>query len=484
MFFLVFVRYNIPKYVAYTRSLKRTFLYLMKNALALCKKSSNAGMAFSQHSPKECERCERRVNIFLRSVGKKITPKQRFMNKNIICKFLLVFLCCFVCSCLQKEDEKPDFITENIMFAREQMGGAIDMIEKSGTVLNPVKLNQNGSVFYCDYTDWRSGFYPGSVWYLYELSGDSALLPIAKKYTGAIKEAQNLTWHHDIGFIVGCSFGNGFRLTSNDEYKDVIIQAARSLSTRFREVPGVIQSWNVDRGWQSERGWECPVIIDNMMNLELLFDATRFTGDSSFYRIAVEHADRTLAEHFRPDGSCYHVVDYSLSDGSVRNRHTAQGYSHKSAWSRGQAWAVYGYTICYRETKDRRYLDQALSTFYFMKNHPKMPADRIPYWDMDAPNIPDELRDVSSASCIASALYEISTMGVINAGCYSAYADSIMVALASPAYRASIGTNGNFLLKHSVGSIPHKSEIDVPLNYADYYYLEALKRKRDIDQVF
>ena len=395
-------------------------------------------------------------------------------------KLVLAILCFAVFSCSQKEGGAPDFVSENIAFAREQIGGAIDAIEKSGKVLNPVKLNPDGSVFYCNYTDWRSGFFPGSVWYLYELSGDETLLPIARKYTEAIREAQNLTWHHDIGFIIGCSFGNGLRLTSNEEYREVVIQAARSLSTRFCEAPGVIQSWNVDRGWQSERGWECPVLIDNMMNLELLFDATRFTGDSSFYKIAVAHADRTLAEHFRPDGSSFHVIDYDLKDGSVRHRHTAQGYSHESAWSRGQAWAIYGYVICYRETKDRRYLDQALRTFNFMKDHPNMPADRIPYWDMDAPNIPNEPRDASTASCMASALYEISTMDVANAGFYAEYADSIMSVLASPEYRAALGTNGNFLLMHSVGSIPHNTEIGVPLNYADYYFLEALKRKREL----
>lgn len=387
----------------------------------------------------------------------------------------------FSCTSPTKE-EKQDFVSENISYAREQIGGAIDIIEKSGKVLNPVKLNTDGSVFYCNYADWRSGFFPGSVWHLYELSGDTTLFPLAKKYTEALKEAQNLTWHHDIGFIISCSFGNGFRNTADPAYKEVMIQAAHSLSTRFREVPGIIQSWNVDRGWQSERGWECPVIIDNMMNLELLFDATGFTGDSSFYKIAVSHADRTLQEGFRPDGSCYHVIDYSISDGSVRNRHTAQGYAHESAWSRGQAWAIYGYTICYRVTKDRKYIDQALKTFHFMKDHPRMPSDKIPYWDMDAPNIPDEPRDASSASCIAAALYEISTMDVPDAESYAAYADSILISLASPAYRAPLGTNGNFLLMHSVGSIPHNSEIDVPLNYADYYFLEALKRKRDLNR--
>ena len=355
------------------------------------------------------------------------------------------------------------------------------MIEASGKCLNPVTLKTDSSVYYCGYADWRSGFFPGSVWYLYELTGDSTLLPLAAKYTDAIEEAKNLTWHHDIGFIVNCSFGNGLRLAGTPSYKDVMVQAAKSLSTRFRPAAGIIQSWDVERGWQSERGWECPVIIDNMMNLELMFEATRLSGDSSFYKIAVSHADRTMEEHFRPDGSCYHVIDYSIKDGKVRHRQTAQGYADESIWSRGQAWAIYGYAVCYRETKDRKYLDQALKTFNMMKNLENMPEDLIPYWDMSAPNIPNEPRDVSTASCIASALYEISTMDVPDAAGYKMYADSIMVSLSSPAYRAALGTNGNFLLMHSVGSIPHNSEIDVPLNYADYYFMEALKRKKELE---
>lgn len=381
----------------------------------------------------------------------------------------------------KQQTETNSFVNENTTYARRQVGNEIDVIEADGKCLNPVTLKPDGSVFYCDYTDWRSGFFPGSLWYLYELSGDSTLLPLATKYTNAIENAKSLTWHHDVGFMVNCSFGNGFRVAHIPGYKEVLVQTAQSLSTRFRPAASVIQSWDVIRGWQAERGWECPVIIDNMMNLELLFEATRLSGDSTFHRIAVSHADRTLKEHFRPDGSCYHVIDYSLKDGSVRHRQTAQGYADESVWSRGQAWAVYGYTVCYRYTGDHKYMDQALKTYNMMKNHPQMPEDLVPYWDMDAPDIPNEPRDASSAACIASALYEISTMDVDNAAQYKKDADKIMASLASPDYRAALGTNGNFLLMHSVGSIPHNQEVDVPLNYADYYFLEALKRKHDIE---
>ena len=374
------------------------------------------------------------------------------------------------------------FVEENVEFARKQIGKEIELIEASGKFMNPTTLNPDGSVYYCNLADWRSGFFPGSVWYLYELTGDKSLLPLAQKYTEAVKDAKNIKWNQDVGFMIYCSFGNGLRLTGDPEYKEVIVEAARSLSTRFRPVAGIIQSWDVDRGWISERGWECPVIIDNMMNLELLFAATRLSGDSTFYKVAVSHVDRTMKEQYRPDGSCYHVVDYSMKDGSVRNRHTAQGYAHESAWSRGQAWGIYGLTLCYRETGDRKYLDQALKAVRFMFNHKNTPEDLVFYWDMDAPNIPNDYRDASAAACIASALYEISTVDVPEPQTYKAYADRIMESLASPTYRAELGTNGNFLLMHCVGSIPHNGEIDVPLNYADYYFLEALKRKRDIEQ--
>lgn len=388
--------------------------------------------------------------------------------------------CLLACSPTDKVAREQD-LQENIEFARQQLGNEINIIEESDHFLNPVTLKSDGTTLYCNYADWRSGFFPGEMWYLYELTGDDALVPLARKYTQAIEEAKTLTWHHDIGFIINCSYGNGLRLTGDSAYAAVMIEAARSLQTRFRPAAGVIQSWDVNTGWQAERGWTCPVIIDNMMNLELLFEATKLSGDSTFYHTAVAHADRTLAEHFRRDGSCYHVVDYDPATGEVLHRQTAQGYADESTWSRGQAWAIYGFTVCYRETGDKRYLAQAQKTYTMMRNHPHMPADLVPYWDMDAPNIPNEPRDASSAACIASALYELATLDIPEADSYRADADKIVASLSSPDYRAELGKNGNFLLMHSVGSIPHNSEIDVPLNYADYYYLEALKRKRDLE---
>lgn len=381
----------------------------------------------------------------------------------------------------RKTMQKPaDFLSENVENAIAQLSLETSVIEASGKVLNPCCLNAEGDVHYISYTDWRSGFFPGSVWHLYALTGDEKWKTLAEKYTEALDKVQYLTWHHDVGFMVGCSYLNGLRFASKEEYKEVIVQTAKSLSTRFRPIAGIIQSWDVDKGWQAKRGWKCPVIIDNMMNLELLFEATRISGDSTYYNIAVSHADKTLKNHFRMDASSYHVIDYDPETGEIRSKQTAQGYADESAWARGQAWAVYGYTVCYRYTHKLEYLEQASRVYDFIFTHKNMPEDLVPYWDFDALNIPNEPRDASAAAIIASALYE---MGVyLKEKKYKETADKIMNSLFSPAYRAEIGSNGNFILMHSVGSIPHHSEIDVPLNYADYYYLEALMRKRDLEK--
>lgn len=379
----------------------------------------------------------------------------------------------------KKAPEGNSFITDNIANAVAQHTLQTDIIEKSGEILNPKTIDKDGNIVYIPIDDWTSGFFPGSIWLTYELTKDNKWLPLAEKYTENLDSVKNLKWHHDVGFIIGCSYLTGLRVANKPEYKNVIVEAARSLSTRFRPNAGVIQSWDADRGWQGQRGWKCPVIIDNMMNLELLFEATKFSGDSSFHNIAVSHADMTMKHQFRPDYSCYHVVDYDPETGEVRKRQTAQGYSDESAWARGQAWALYGYIICYRYTQDKKYLNQAENVYKFIFNNKNLPEDLVPYWDFDAPNIPNEPRDVSAAAAIASALYELSTY--ISDKGYKETADKIMNSLASENYRAKVGTNGNFILMHSVGSIPHNSEIDVPLNYADYYFLEALKRKKDLE---
>lgn len=373
-----------------------------------------------------------------------------------------------------------DFINENVAHAANQYRGHLDTIDSIGHFVNPRTTLPDGSIWYVPVDDWCSGFFPGSLWYLGELTGNQDWSRRAADYTETLDSAQYLTWHHDVGFIIGSSYLNGYRLGGKEQYAPVVVNAAKSLATRFRPGAGVIQSWNVDKGWQSERGWACPVIIDNMMNLEIMFEATRLTGDSTFYDIAVSHANTTMAHHFRPDFSCYHVVDYNPATGDVRHRQTAQGYADESSWARGQAWALYGYTMCYRYTGDPNYIYQAIKVCDMIFNTPSMPDDLVPYWDYNAPNIPSEPRDASAAACTASALYELSTY--LPGRGYKELADKVVASLSSPAYRAATGENNHFLLMHSVGSIPHGHEIDVPINYADYYYLEALLRKKKLDE--
>jgi len=400
--------------------------------------------------------------------------------RNILLNFVTIAAILLSHSCSNKPREvKSGFVDENVKFADEQYDLQIAKILESGELLNP-KSFIDGKMKYIKPQEWTSGFFPGSLWYLYKLTGDDKWKLQASKFTETLDTVQYLTNHHDVGFMIGCSYGNGYRLMQNEPYKQVIIQAARSLSTRFRPVAGIIQSWDVTSGWQAERGWECPVIIDNMMNLELLFEATKLSGDSTFWKIALTHADNTIKNHFRPDFSTYHVIDYSLADGSVRNRNTAQGFADESTWARGQAWAIYGFTVCYRETRDPKYLELAEKAFEFVATNPNLPDDGIPYWDYNAPNIPDEKRDASAAAIMASALYELCNYSKTDD--YKAWADKMMQTLSGAEYRAALGENGNFILKHSVGSIPHNSEVDVPLNYADYYFLEALKRKNDLEK--
>ncbi len=317
---------------------------------------------------------------------------------------------------------------------------------------------------------WCSGFYPGSLLYLYQETKDKQLLTEANRILGVLAKEQFNTGTHDLGFMMYCSFGNANKIEPKPEYKQILINSAKSLSTRFNPITGVIKSWNSKPG-------DYLVIIDNMMNLELLFWATRETGDSSFYKIAVTHANTTMKNHFRPDYSSYHVINYDSETGAVKEKKTAQGFANESAWARGQSWGLYGYTVMYRETHDKKYLDQAQNIVRFILSNPNLPADKIPYWDYNADNIPNALRDASAASIMASALLELCRYSDAKKGQeYFTTAQSILKTLSAPPYKAAPGTNGGFILQHSVGHFPAGTEIDVPLTYADYYFIEAMKR--------
>lgn len=347
------------------------------------------------------------------------------------------------------------------------------MIQQIGdTNLNPRCLNEDGSLRLVKSRDWTSGFFPGCLWMQYELTHDEFWREKAEHFTQNIEDQQWNGKTHDMGFKMLCSYGNGFRLTNNSAYKKVLLQSADTLITRFNPKVGCIRSWD-----HHADEWEFPVIIDNMMNLELLFWAFRESKDSTYYNIAYSHAMTTLKNNFRDDYSSYHVVNYDTITGKVISKQTHQGVADNSAWARGQAWALYGFTMAFRETGDSLFLQQAEKVAGFIMNHKNLPTDGIPYWDFDDPKIPDAPRDASAAAVICSGLYELNLYQKEQSSAYREFADKLFNSLSSSAYFAGNKASHHFLLNHSTGNYPKNDEIDVPIVYADYYFLEAFLRK-------
>jgi hypothetical protein len=319
--------------------------------------------------------------------------------------------------------------------------------------------------------DWTSGFFPGILWYMHEMTGDKVFAQSARRWTEGLTPLQWYAGSHDVGFMVFCSFGNGYRLTKAEPYKTVILQTANTLASRFNPAVGCIKSWD-------NRKWPYPVIIDNMMNLELLFWASQNGGTRQMYDIAVRHAETTMRNHFRSDGSTYHVLSYDTTNGSVLWKGTHQGYADESCWSRGQAWAIYGYTVSFRYTRDPRFLQTAQNAADYFLEH--LPADHVPYWDFNAPDIPGEPRDASAGAIASSALLELSRFVSERPGKekYFRGAVAILEALSAQPYFVEGASSGG-ILKYAVGNRPGGSEIDVSLIYGDYYYIEALIRYKE-----
>ena len=321
---------------------------------------------------------------------------------------------------------------------------------------------------------WTSGHFPGSLWYLYEATGDDFFRDRATVWTELVAPNSKVTDNHDVGFIMYCSFGNARRLLKTDKYDALLLETADSLSKRFNPDLGLIRSWGA---LNEKRNFL--VIPDNMMNLELLEWATKAKGgEKRFDDIARSHATKTMGHHFRADGGTFHVLDYDQKTLRVKGIERGQGASCETAWSRGQSWAIYGYTMMYRETKDPAYLEFAQKVSDFAINHPNMPVDGVPYWDYGAPG---EERDTSAASIMASGLLELSTFVPGDKGAkYRAFAVKQLLSLCTDEYFAKPGENGDWLLKHGVGHKPAGGEIDTPLDYGDYYFLEALLRFRSL----
>lgn len=386
-------------------------------------------------------------------------------------KMLPVFLLLFAACSVQLDNRSINTILST---SEQQLSYQVECVDQLVTpkLVAPRSI-VNDSIEMVTAWDWTSGFFAGNLWMMYELTGNEKWKNDAHRYTMMLQKEQWNNRTHDLGFKMYGSFGKGFMLTGNPEYKDILIQSAKTLATRFNPTVGCIRSW--DHGTDK---WQFPVIIDNLMNLELLYWAAKETKNDTLSQIATTHAMTTLKNHFREDVSTWHVIDYDPETGEVRKRNTAQGYSDESCWTRGQAWALYGYTMIYRETGIPVFLRQAEKVAQYIMNHPALPSDLVPYWDYDLPEVSGQPRDASAAAVTASALFELAQYSELSNE-YRSFAKRILTSLSKAPYFAEPGTNNGFILKHSTGSIPHNKEIDAPLSYADYYFIEALLRAKN-----
>ena len=372
-------------------------------------------------------------------------------------------------------NQRKDIQSDLIKHVTRQTEYAIQIAEPlRDSVLTSPRTIKNGEMKLVPSRDWTSGFFPGNLWMLLELTKDKKWEGLAIEFTLPLEKEQWNTGTHDLGFMMFNSFGKAFKNTKNEKFKDVLIQSAKSLASRFNPKVGCIRSWD-----HNKDKWDFPVIIDNMMNLELLMWASKETGEEYLKNIAITHAKTTIKNHFRDDYSSYHVVDYNPETGEVQKKQTHQGYSDESAWARGQAWGLYGFTMMYRETGIEDFLTQAENIAGFILSQPGIKDGKVPYWDFNAPNIPDEPYDASAAAIITAALYELSGFSD-NKQTYIDVADKLFATLSSTNFLASVGENKGFLLKHSTGNLPGNSEIDVPLVYADYYFLESIIKNRNL----
>lgn len=372
-------------------------------------------------------------------------------------------------------------VNDDLNYCAEKVKYSLDKLNANGSdyTMMPRNICDNDTVWHCRKAtpdEWCAGFWPGILWYAYEATGDTMLREEAKRYTASL---DYLAWRpifdHDLGFVMNCSLGNGLRLTEDPSYKKALLASADSLATLFNPAAGTILSW--PRNVQMLGGHN--TIMDNMMNLELLFWAAKNGGGHNLYDIAVKHAETTMVHHFRDDYSCYHVAVYDSITGQFLKGMTHQGYSDDSMWARGQSWAIYGYTMVYRETGDRKFLDFACKVADVYLN--RLPEDGVPYWDFDDPAIPSAPRDASAACVVASALLELQSYCPGEKGkAYKQHACHMLESLGSDAYRSKKGKMS--FLDHSVGHHPAGSEIDAAIIYADYYYIEALTRLKRLEE--
>lgn len=384
--------------------------------------------------------------------------------------FFITSLLCLACQKQESMEELTARVFERAAAQMELMDKNLDSaaVSNPGVAIYPRSINKEGALWTSNYKWWCSGFYPGSMWYVYEYTGDEKIKELALKYQAGLEPLRFRKDDHDIGFQLMCSYGNCLRLTEDQTCVPVLIDGANSLASRFDPEVGCTRSWSFGK-------WSFPVIVDNMMNMELLLKAAELGGSDSLKNVALAHARTTMKNHFREDKSCFHLVDYNPETGEVVGKQTVQGLADDSAWARGQAWGLYGFTMVYRFCKEQDILDHAIAIAEYLL--PRLPEDGVPFWDYDSAEIPNDVRDASAAAIMASGLIELSQyVDAEKAERYLTTAEKMLRTLASEEYLCAEGEDYGFLLKHSTGNKNTDSEVDVPLTYADYYFLEALIR--------
>jgi len=379
---------------------------------------------------------------------------------------LLTALMTVACGARTPKEETMAQLSERVFTLAQTQAVYMDSLLPEGRC---PRTFQGDTLVTSDIGWWTSGFYPGVLWLTYMDTDDIAFRDLAIKHTLPLAGLLERETDHDIGFQLMSSFGLWFSVDkvnpreddalSRTEIQEILRKGAAKLADRFVPSAGIIRSWN----WGE---WNIPVIIDNMMNLELLM----VYGDRE---VAEKHALTTARNHFREDGTSFHLVDYA-DDGAILGKQTVQGFADESAWARGQAWALYGYAMmALHEKKDEELANAFYRVAAKLENwlYAHLPEDGIPYWDFSQA----DYRDASAGAIIACGLLEMWRLRDCPADDPALLtAERILRTLASPEYLAEPRTNGGFLLKHSVGNIPGHTEVDVPLTYADYYFLEAL----------
>ena len=376
--------------------------------------------------------------------------------------------------CTGQKQAESNFIQENIDNAVAQETIQTDIIEKSGKILNPRTINKDGSIVYVPIDDWCSGFFPGNIWYTYELTGDKKWLPLAEKYTEALDSVQYLTWHHDVGFMWRPTAAADYDLTHNKESRKRALHAANLLAGRFNPVGQYIRAWNDISGSNDDtRGW---AIIDCMLNLSLLYWASEETGDPRFRHIAMLHADTAQKYFVRPDGSVNHIIEFNPETGEFVRAYGGQGYTEGSSWTRGQGWGVYGFMISYIHTGKQEYFDTAKRiAHYIMANIPDsgiIPVDfrqpKEPAWE-----------DSCAACVIANGLIEIAKhVPELEKDMYIRAAVKILKAIDKT--RANWGTDCDSIVLNCTGAY-HSPDHHFTMVYADFYFIEAVLKLRGND---